>query len=60
MDVLYYLSGAETLRKDKRIKVLYAPPGIYDIEINDFLTKDYYIGKGFDEVEVEIVTVRPK
>ena len=57
MDILYYLPDAETLKK---IKFLAALPGLYDIEISDSLTKDYYIRKCFYEVEVGMSLVRPQ
>ena len=46
IDILYDLPSAETLRTNKNIKVFAVNPRIYDIEINNSLTKDDYIRKG--------------
>ena len=58
MNILYDLPDIDTLQSNRKIEVLAAPQGLYDIEIDQTMSKEDYISKGFYPVKVGIAPIR--
>jgi hypothetical protein len=58
MDMLYELPEQDVLNSNRKVKVLAAPAGLYDIEYDITISKEDYINSGFYEVKVGIAPIR--
>ena len=58
MAILFDLPNQDDLDKNKKIKVLKAPTGLHDITFDHSSSKEYYLSKGFEEIEVGIAPIR--
>ena len=58
MALLYDLPNMNTIQSNRKFEILAAPPGLHDIEVDESLSKDEYISKGFYPVKVGIAPIR--
>ena len=59
MAILYDLPSQDILDRNKKIKILAAPPGLHDIDDWDSeAPKQYYLDKGYSEVSIGIAPER--
>ena len=52
--MIFYLTHQDDLYRFKKIYILVPPPGIEDIEFDEYVYKDFYMDKCFKEFKVGI------